>query len=78
MTPRKKKTAEPPRFRPGQLLDWSDSSHWNYDGPAACRYCGRPAFLLDSGRHPAHKTCAEAALAEQAAEATAAYGGQTL
>lgn len=78
MTPRKKKTAEPPRFRPGQLLDWSDSSHWSYDGPGPCRYCGAVVHTLDSGRHFACKVCAERALATQAAEALAAYGGQTL
>jgi hypothetical protein len=65
-------------FQPGQLLNWSAPSHWNYDGPQLCRYCGMDAFLLDSGRHPAHKVCAENALATQAAEAAEAYGAQTL
>jgi hypothetical protein len=65
-------------FRPGQLLNWNSSEHWNWDGPAPCRYCGLDAFLLDSHRKPAHKVCAEAALAEQAAEAAEAYGAQTL
>lgn len=75
---RTRKKPAGPVFRPGQLLDWVSSRHWNYDGPAPCRYCGAAAFLLDSGRHPAHKTCAEDALAQQQAEAAEAYGRQTL
>ena len=77
MTPRKRRAPQP-EYRPGMLLDWSSSRHWNYDGPQHCRYCGQHAFLLDSAGHPAHKVCAENALAEQAAEAAAAYAGQTL
>lgn len=77
MTPRKR-SAPQPEFQPGQLLDWSSSRHWNYDGEQPCRYCGMPTWLLDSGRHPAHKVCAENALATQAAEAAEAYGRQTL
>ena len=77
MTPRKRQPKQP-EYRPGMLLDWSSSRHWNYDGPQLCRYCGKDAFLLDSAGHPAHKVCAENALAEQAAEAAAAYAGQTL
>jgi hypothetical protein len=66
-----------PEFHPGQLLNWGSSRHWNYDGPAPCRYCGDPTFLLDSKGHPAHKVHAEAALAKQYAEALAEYrGGQ--
>jgi hypothetical protein len=76
MTPRKR--ARAPTYQPGTLLDWSDSTHWDYDGPAPCRYCGAPTHLRDSGRHPADKVCAEAALAQQANEAAAAYAGQTL
>ena len=78
MTPRKRQPKQP-EYRPGMLLDWSDASvHWNWDGPAPCRYCDAPTYLRDSGRHPADKVCAERALAEQAAEAAAAYAGQTL
>jgi hypothetical protein len=78
VTARKRRPSQA-EYQPGQQLDWTDSSHWDYSGPSPCRYCGQPTQLLDSGRHPAHKTCAEAALAQQHAEAAAAYsGGQTL
>lgn len=60
---------EPP---PAGGLDWRDASHWSYEA-RPCRYCGKPTNLRDSKRSPAHKTCAEAALAEQAAEAAEAY-----
>jgi hypothetical protein len=82
MTPRartaRQRRPAAPEFHEGQLLNWGSSRHWNYTGPAACRYCERPAFLLDSKGHPAHKVCAEAALATQYAEAIAEYRGQTL
>ncbi|MFJ9657584.1 hypothetical protein ACIRPR_06400 [Streptomyces griseoflavus] len=61
-----------PEYRPGQLLDWRDSSHWS-DRELPCRYCGFPTHLRDSRMKPAHKVCAEDALALQAAEAQAAY-----
>lgn len=74
MTARKRRRAPPaePEYRPGQLLDWRDSSHWAHDA-RPCRYCGCDTNLRDSHRSPAHKTCAEDALATQAAEAQAAY-----
>jgi hypothetical protein len=75
---RKQRAPRIPEFHPGQVLDWTSSAHWDYTGPSPCRYCGKDTQLLDSGRHHAHKTCAEDALARQHAEATAAYGGQTL
>lgn len=79
MTPRtRQKRSAIPEFHEGQLLNWSSSRHWNYDGPQPCRYCGQDAFLLDSHQHPSHKVCAESALAEQAAGAAATYAGQTL
>jgi hypothetical protein len=59
-------------YRLGQLLDWRDSSHWS-DRELPCRYCGFPTHLRDSRMKPAHKTCAEEALAVQAAEAADAY-----
>lgn len=55
------------------LLDWRDSSHWDYGGPRPCRYCEEPTQLRDSRNKPAHKLCAERALAQQAAEAADAY-----
>lgn len=74
MTTRKRRRAPPePAYKPGQLLNWIDSSHWDYDGPQPCRYCGRPTQLRDSKRSPAHKVCAEAALAQQAADAADTY-----
>ncbi|MEV0691814.1 hypothetical protein [Streptomyces sp. NPDC050388] len=54
------------------LLDWRDSSHWSHT-EKPCRYCGRPTNLRDSKRSPAHKMCAERALAQQAADAADAY-----
>lgn len=59
-------TAEPP------LLDWRSSRHWAPDS-RPCRYCAKPTQLRDSRRSPAHKVCAERALAVQAAEAASAY-----
>ncbi|NUS22719.1 MAG: hypothetical protein HOV92_00625 [Streptomyces sp.] len=63
----------PPDYTPGQLLDWTSSAHWDYEGPQPCRYCGKPTQLRDSWRKPAHKTCAETALATQAKETAEAY-----
>lgn len=57
---------------PGTLLDWRGSEHWS-ERQLPCRYCGFPTNLRDSRMKPAHKTCAEEALAIQAAEAQAAY-----
>jgi len=57
---------------PPPLLNWNDSSHWSWT-PKPCRYCGQPTQLRDSKRKPAHKTCAEHALARQAAEAAEDY-----
>ncbi|MFD5697500.1 hypothetical protein [Streptomyces lasiicapitis] len=62
-----------PEYEPGALLNWNSSSHWDYDGPLPCRYCGEPTQMRDSKRKPAHKTCAEDALARQQAEAADAY-----
>ncbi|MFJ5802707.1 hypothetical protein [Streptomyces decoyicus] len=59
------------------LLDWRDSSHWS-SRPAPCRYCGFDTQLRDSKWKPAHKTCAEEALAQQAADAADAYRKDTL
>ncbi|MCX4994291.1 hypothetical protein [Streptomyces longwoodensis] len=75
MTARRRRRAPPaePEYRPGQLLDWSNGSvHWS-SRELPCRYCGFPTNLRDSRMKPAHKVCAEYALAIQAAEAQAAY-----
>ncbi|MFE3031529.1 hypothetical protein ACFXKY_07760 [Streptomyces canus] len=75
MTDRRRRRAPPTEaeYVPGALLNWNDSSHWDYSGPQPCRYCGQPTQLKDSKGKHAHKTCAEEALTTQAAETTAAY-----
>lgn len=70
MTGRRARKAPPPV--PGQLLDWTDSSHWARV-QAPCRYCRRPTFLRDDDRLPADKVCAEQAITERAARAGAVY-----
>ncbi|MFI1472079.1 hypothetical protein [Streptomyces wuyuanensis] len=69
MTGRRQRRAPPPA---SGLLDWRDSTHWS-KREKPCRYCGFPTNLRDSKRSPAHKVCAEDALAIQAAEAAEAY-----
>lgn len=54
------------------LLNWRSSAHWA-NKPKPCRYCGADTHLRDSKRSPAHKVCAEQAIAIQAAEAADAY-----
>lgn len=73
MSGRRGRRAPPePDYVPGQLLDWSDRSHWGWE-PLPCRYCGELTQLRDSKGSPAHKVHAEEALARQAAEAADAY-----
>ena len=62
----------PPEVPPGGLLDWRDQTHWSWT-EKPCRYCGFPTNLRDSKRSPAHKVCAEEAVAIQAQEAADAY-----
>ena len=69
---RRRRAPPEPAYVPGTLLDWRDSSHWSFE-ELPCRYCGFPTNLRDSKRSPAHKVCAEDALAIQAAEAAEAY-----
>ena len=45
------------------VADWSNGSHWNRGRQAACIHCERLTMLLDDAGRPAHKVCAEAALA---------------
>lgn len=76
MTGRQRRRAPPkgePEYVPGTLLNWNDSKHWDYSGPQPCRYCEVPTQLRDSHGCHAHKTCAEDALAQQAADAAEAY-----
>ena len=61
-----------PEYVPGQLLNWNSRDHWAWE-QLPCRYCGEPTNLRDSKHKPAHKSCAEEALAVQAAEAADAY-----
>lgn len=75
MSGQRRRRAPPaePEYVPGALLNWNDSSHWDYTGPQTCRYCDKPTQLKDSKGKHAHKTCAEEALATQAAATAAAY-----
>ncbi|MFG2404196.1 hypothetical protein ACGFR8_07630 [Streptomyces brevispora] len=66
-----------PELPPTGLLDWTDGRHWSQQ-TRPCRYCGQPTHLRDSHRAPAHKTCAETALAEQVADQAAAYHNERL
>jgi hypothetical protein len=43
-------------------LDWDSPIHWNGGRRQPCVHCGKPTFLLDAARRPAHKICAEGAL----------------
>jgi hypothetical protein len=61
-----------PEFHPGQLLDWTGPWHWG-GIELPCRYCGEDTPLRDSKRQPAHKVCAEQALAAQYAQALTEY-----
>ena len=74
--PRRRRAPPEPEYRPGQLLDWTDSSHWDFSGPKPCRYCAVPTQMRDSHGSHAHKTCAEEALARQHAEAAEAYAAE--
>jgi len=62
-----------PEWHEGQLLDWSAPWHWGKGADLPCRYCGVDAWCRDSKGHPAHKVCAEKALAAQYAQAVADY-----
>jgi hypothetical protein len=48
------------RSRP--IVDWN--THWNNRRQAPCTHCRKPALLLDDAGRPAHKICAETALAQ--------------
>lgn len=65
------------KIPPSGLLDWTSSAHWSKH-QLPCRYCGEMTNLRDSRRKPAHKTCAEGALSQQAAEAAEVYQNGTL
>jgi hypothetical protein len=44
-------------------LDWSHPNRWNRGKQLACIHCSQPALLLDDVGRPAHKVCAQSALA---------------
>jgi hypothetical protein len=46
------------------LIDWSDSYHYGHGKQLPCIHCKRPSYLLDDAGRPAHKICAETALAK--------------
>ncbi|MFF2650556.1 hypothetical protein [Streptomyces sp. NPDC058045] len=76
MSRRRNRRAPPDEWVPGTLLDWRSSTHWAAT-EQPCRYCGHDTHLRDSKKAPAHKVCAETALAQQAADAADAYHQRT-
>lgn len=76
MPPRKRKPQKPV-LPPSGVLNWSGSFHWG-GVLRKCRYCPGKTPLLDSKGKPAHKVCAEQAIAEQVAEYAAAYENERL
>lgn len=68
---RRSRKPRKPQAPPTGVLDWTDG-HWS-SKEKPCRYCKRLTRLRDSKDKPAHKVCAEAAIAEQIAEEAAAY-----
>ncbi|MFF5968167.1 hypothetical protein ACFY64_31490 [Streptomyces collinus] len=69
-----RRTSRPRRPDPPPVLDWSARRHWKRKA-LPCRYqCGGlPTHLRDSSGSPAHKVCAEQALAQQFQEYAEAY-----
>ncbi|KQW13586.1 hypothetical protein [Streptomyces sp. Root369] len=69
-----------PELPPTGLLDWSNPvKHWKRVA-LPCRYqCGGwPTHLRDSSGSPAHKVCAELAIAQQIREYAEAYENERL
>lgn len=65
-----------PRVPPTGVLDWT-VGHWaGHERP--CRYCARPTPLRDQSGRPAHKVCAEEAIAQQVAEYAEAWENERL
>ncbi|PWI16059.1 hypothetical protein DI272_19205 [Streptomyces sp. Act143] len=64
---------------PAGVLDWSSRKHWKRKA-LPCRYrCdGWPTHLRDSSGSPAHKVCAERAIAQQIQEYAEAYENERL
>lgn len=59
-------TGDPP------LLDWRDGKHWA-KAEAPCQHCHLPTFLRDDKKLPAHKVCAEQAVAAEEARTLNRY-----
>lgn len=76
---RRKSTPRRPEPPATGVLDWRGSDHWGY-WPLPCRYkCElMPTHLRDSKGQPAHKVCAEAAIARQIQEYAEAYENERL
>ncbi|MFJ3249162.1 hypothetical protein [Streptomyces sp. NPDC086782] len=70
--PPRRTTSSRPDPPPTGVLDWSSRAHWS-DTAKSCRYCQRPTWLRDRSGKPAHKVCAEAAIAQQAQEYAEAW-----
>ncbi|MCX0247982.1 hypothetical protein [Streptomyces drozdowiczii] len=54
---------------PGGLLDWRDPRHYDRRQDHPCTLCGTPTPLRSHTGEPAHKSCAEAWIAANPAEA---------
>ena len=67
----KKRQPQRPEAPPTGVLDWTDG-HWS-GKDRQCRYCPALTPLRDSKGKPAHKVCAEEAIAKQIAEDAAKY-----
>jgi hypothetical protein len=55
-------TPLPPAEPDRPIIDWS--SHRTSSRTSPCIHCGLPPLLLDDAGRPAHKVCAETALAQ--------------
>ncbi|MEU5498462.1 hypothetical protein [Streptomyces griseofuscus] len=71
--PRRPKRPEPP---PTGVLDWT-RGHWA-GVEKRCRYCPGLTPLRDSDGKPAHKVCAEEAIARQVEEYAEAWENERL
>ncbi|MFF2612286.1 hypothetical protein [Kitasatospora sp. NPDC058046] len=63
-----------PAALPEVHLDWRGPQHWS-DRARECRHCGVTTPLRDDEGKPAHKVCAERALAAQQADLADRYRG---
>ncbi|MEU5971992.1 hypothetical protein [Streptomyces globisporus] len=54
---------------PGNLLDWRDASHFDRWQDRPCARCDQPTPMRSHTGEPVHKSCAEAWIAANPAEA---------